>query len=158
MEQEGLKKTKTPKYLTVKCLQKKLNSIIESNKQSHNSRLLISWSVKKDNWSNEQFKSLLVDFENVCFWTIKNSLHYNFNSPKQNKYVTNFKEKVEIFWKKKKKSFLKESFAEQCSFMNNSSKLSLSFLKRKEKVISSISYSSNDITKIFRDLYPNKAS
>ena len=65
----------------------------------------------------------------------------------QNKYVTDFKEKAEIF----------NSFAEQCSLMNNSSKLLSIFLKRTDKFISSISFSSNDIARIIQDLDPNKA-
>ena len=66
----------------------------------------------------------------------------------QNKYVTDFKEKAEIF-----NSF----FVEQCSLMNNSSKRPLIFLKRTDKFISSISFSSNDIARIIQDLDPNKA-
>ena len=66
----------------------------------------------------------------------------------QNKYVTDFKEKAEIF-----NSF----FAEQCSLMNNSIKLLSIVLKRTDKFISSISFSSNDIARIIRDLDPNKA-
>ena len=65
----------------------------------------------------------------------------------QNKHVTEFKEEVEIF-----NSF----FAQQCSLINNSSKISLTFLKRTEKLISWILFSSNDIAKIIRDLDPNK--
>ena len=41
--------------------------------------------------------------------------------------------------------------------MNNSSKLSSTFLERKEKVISLISFSSYDIAKTVRDLDPNQA-
>ena len=66
----------------------------------------------------------------------------------QNKYVTDFKEKAEIF-----NSF----FAEQCSLMNNSIKLLSIVLKRTDKFISSISFSSNDIARIIQDLDPNKA-
>ena len=66
----------------------------------------------------------------------------------QNKYVTDLKEKTEIF-----NYFL----AEQNSLINNSSKLPLTFLKRTEKIISSILFSSNDIANIIRDLDPNKA-
>ena len=66
----------------------------------------------------------------------------------QNKYVTDFKEKAEIF-----NSF----FAEQCSLMNNSSKLLSIFLKRTDKFISSISFSSNNIARIIRELDSNKA-
>ena len=64
----------------------------------------------------------------------------------QNKYVTDFKEKAEIF-----NSF----FAEQCSLMNNSSKLPSTFSKRTDKFISSVSFSSNHIARIIRDLDPN---
>ena len=66
----------------------------------------------------------------------------------QNKYVTDFNKKAEIF-----NSF----FAEPCSLMNNCSKLCQTFLKRADKFISSISFSSNDIARIIRDLEPNKA-
>ena len=66
----------------------------------------------------------------------------------QNKYVTDFEGKAEIF-----NSF----FAEQCSLMNDSSTLPLTFLKRTDKFVSSISFSSNDISRIIRDLDPTKA-
>ena len=41
--------------------------------------------------------------------------------------------------------------------MNNSSKLSSTYLKRTDKFISSISLSGNDIARIIRDLEPNQA-
>ena len=63
-------------------------------------------------------------------------------------YVTDVKEKAKIF-----NSF----FAEQCSLMNNSSKLPSTLLKRTDKLISSISFSSNNISRIIWDLDPNKA-
>ena len=66
----------------------------------------------------------------------------------QNNYVTYFKEKAEIF------NFF---FAQQYSLMKYSSKLPWIFLKRTEKIISSISFSSNDVAKIIRDLDPSKA-
>ena len=65
----------------------------------------------------------------------------------QNKYVTDLKEKAETF-----NSF----FAEQCSLMNNSSKLPSTFLKGTDKFIPSIAFSSSDITRIIQDLDPNK--
>ena len=40
--------------------------------------------------------------------------------------------------------------------INNSSKLPLTFSKRTEKIISSISFRSNGIAKIIQDLDPNK--
>ena len=63
-----------------------------------------------------------------------------------NKYVTDFKEKVGIF-----------NFAEQCFSINDSSKLPSTFLKRTEKIVSSVSFSSNVNAKIVRELDPNKA-
>ena len=104
-----VKENQDPKeFNNIKCLQNELNSIIDSNKQNHYSRL-----------SNK-----LID------------------------PMTSSKEKAEIF-----NSF----FPEQCSFLNNSNKLLSAFLKRTEKVISSISLSSNDIAKIIWDLDPNEA-
>ena len=41
--------------------------------------------------------------------------------------------------------------------MNNSSKLPSTFLKRIDKIVSSISFSSNHIARIIRDVDPNKA-
>ena len=66
----------------------------------------------------------------------------------QDKDLKYFKEKAEIF------NFF---FGKQCFLINNSSKLPSTLLKRTEKFISSISFSSNDIAKIIRDLDPNKA-
>ena len=66
----------------------------------------------------------------------------------QNKYVTDFKDKAKI---------VNSFFVENCSLMNNSSKPPSTFLKRTDKFISSILFSSNNIDRIIRDLDPNKA-
>ena len=58
-------------------------------------------------------------------------------------YVTDFKEKANI-----SNAF----FSEQCFLINNSSKLPSTFLKRTEKVMSSILFSGNDIAKIIGEL------
>ena len=124
----------------VKCLQNELNSIIESNKQKYYSRLPKKLVDPKT--STKSYWSILKMFLNnkkiPCIPPLRH----------QNKYVTDFKEKAEIF-----NSF----FAEQCSLMNNSSKLPSTFLKRTDKFISLISLSSKDIARIIRDLDPNKA-
>ena len=83
----------------------------------------------------------------IYFWIIKKILCITHLSH-QNKYATDFKAKAEIF---------NSSFAGECSFKNNSSKFPSTFLKRTEKVISSILFSSNEITKIIWDLDPNEA-
>ena len=54
---------------------------------------------------------------------------------------------------KGKRKFL-SFFTDQCSLINNSSKHLSAFLKRTEKVISLISFSSNDFVKINRHLSP----
>ena len=58
-----------------------------------------------------------------------------------NKYVTDFKEKAEIF----------------NSLINNSSKLASTFKKRSKKYLIN-SVSSNDIAKLIRELDPNMTS
>ena len=58
-------------------------------------------------------------------------------------YVTDFKEKANI-----SNAF----FSEQCCLINNLSKLPSTFLKRTEKVMSSILFSGNDIVKIIGEL------
>ena len=117
-----------------------MDSVIESNEQKLHSRL--SKKVVDPMTSTKSYWSTLKMFLNnkkiPCIPPLRH----------QNKYVTDFKEKAEIF-----NSF----FAEQCSLMNNSSKLLSIFLKRTDKFISSISFSSNDIARIIQDLDPNKA-
>ena len=104
----------------VKCLQKELDSII-SNKQKYYSRLskklADSMASTKSYWSTLQI--FLNNKKIPCIPLLKH----------QNKYVTDFKEKAEIF-----NSF----FAEQFSLMNNSRKLPSTFLKIIDKFISSI--------------------
>ena len=95
----------------VKCLQNELNSIIESSNQKHYSRL-----SKKlvDPITSTKFywPTLKIFLNNKKIPCIPPLRH-------QNKYVTDFKEKTEIF-----NSF----FAEQCLLINNSSKLPSTFL------------------------------
>ena len=136
-----VKENQDPKeFNNIKCLQNELNSIIDNNKQNHYSRLsnklIDPMTSSKVYWST--LKMFLNNNKIPCIPSLSH----------QNKYVTDFKEKAEIF-----NSF----FPEQCSFLNNSNKLLSAFLKRTEKVISSISLSSNDIAKIIWDLDPNEA-
>ena len=66
----------------------------------------------------------------------------------QGKYVTIFKKKAELF-----NSF----FPEQCSIIQNSSKIPLTLNKKTNNSISSITFNRNDIATIIRSLDPNKA-
>ena len=113
MYKKYLNENKDPRIFDkVKCIQNKLDSIIEINKQKCYSRLskklVDPMTTTKSYWST--LKMFLNNKKIPCIPPLKH----------QNKYVTDFKEKVEIF-----NSF----FAEQCSLMNNSSKLLSTFLK-----------------------------
>ena len=97
----------------VKCLQNELDSIIESNKQKYyprlSKKLVDPMTSMKSYWS-----TLKMFLNNKKIPRIPPLKH-------QNEIETDFREKTEIF-----NSF----FAEQCSLMNNSSKLPRTFLKR----------------------------
>ena len=117
---------------------------------------LIKLNVSKGNWVQSGVSKRLVNpmTSTKSYWSTLKMFFNNKKNPcipplkQQNKYVADFKEKAEIF-----NSF----FAEQCSLMNNSSKLPLIFLKRTDKFISSVSFSSNNFVRIIWDFDPNKA-
>ena len=137
---EKVNENKVPRiFVKVKCLQNELNSIIESNKQKYYSRL--SKKLVDPMTNTKSYWSTLKMFLN------NKKIPYIPPLRHQNKYVTDFKEKTEIF----------NFFAEQYSLINNSTKLPSTFLKRTDEFISSISFSSNDIAKIVRNLDLNKA-
>ena len=66
----------------------------------------------------------------------------------QNKYVTDFKKKAELF-----NCF----FAKQYSITNNSSELPSNTCKKTDKSISTVAFTSDDIAKLIQKLDPNKA-
>ena len=66
----------------------------------------------------------------------------------KNKFMTDFKEKAEIF---------NALFAKQCSLIKNSCKLPSHLHYLTENHLSCISLSQDDITKIIQNLDPNKA-
>ena len=76
------------------------------------------------------------------YWSILKSLLNNKKIPcipplfHQNKYVTDFKKKAELF-----SCF----FAKQCSVINNSSELPSNILKKTDKSISTVTFTSDDI-------------
>ena len=65
----------------------------------------------------------------------------------RDKFVTDFKEKGNIF---------NNLFANQCSIVNNNTKLPVT-IKNTHKSLSRINISTDDILKIIRNLDPNKA-
>ena len=89
------------------------------------------------------------------YWSILKSLLNNKIIPcipplfHQNKSVTNFKKKEEVF-----NCF----FAKQCSIINNSSELPSNILKKTDKSISIATFTSDDIATLIQNLDPNKAN
>ena len=65
-----------------------------------------------------------------------------------NNYVTDFKEKAEIF---------NNFFAKQCTIVSNTSKRSTDSLKRTNNCLSTISFTKDGIAKIIKKHDPNKA-
>ena len=66
----------------------------------------------------------------------------------ENKFVTDFKEKVELF---------NHSFVNQCPLLSNISVLPTNLPQLTNKCLDSIHFSSSDIAKIISPLHPNKA-
>ena len=66
-----------------------------------------------------------------------------------NNYITDFKEKAEIF---------NNFFAKQCTIVNNTSQLPTDSLKRTNNCLYTISFTKDDIAKIKKNLDPNKAN
>ena len=88
------------------------------------------------------------------YWSILKTLLNNKKIPcippllQDNKYVTDFKKKAELF------NLL---FAKQCSIIDNSSELPSNFLKKTDKSISAITFTCDDIATLIKNLDPNKA-
>ena len=65
-----------------------------------------------------------------------------------NNYITDFKEKAQIF---------NDFFAKQCTLVENTSKLPTNSFKRTNNLLSTILFTKDDIAKIIKNLNPNKS-
>ena len=65
-----------------------------------------------------------------------------------NNFITGFKEKAQIF---------NNLFAKQCTLVENTSKLPIDSSKRTNNLLSTISFTKDDIANIIKNLNPNKA-
>ena len=89
-----------------------------------------------------------------AYWLILKTFLNNENIPcippiyHNNNYITDFKEKSEIF---------NNFFAKQCTIVNNTSQFPTDPLKRTNNCLSMISFTKYDIAKITKNLDPNKA-
>ena len=120
-------------------LQQRLRDLIDDSKQKYFLRLTQKLNTIQK--STKAYWALLKIFLNNRKIPVIPPLFHN------NKFVTDFKEKAELF-----NSF----FAKQCSLIKNGSKLPprLHFLT--DKRLSTVKFVSNDILKIIQNLNPNK--
>ena len=121
-------------------LQEQLHLLINKSKQNYYSRI----ASKLTN----------VQRNPKTYWSLSNRFLNNKKIPlipplfHENKFVTDFKEKAELF-----NSF----FAKQCSLIKNSSKLPLHLHYLTDNRLSSVSFPHDDIAKIIQNLDRNKA-
>ena len=89
-----------------------------------------------------------------AYWSILKTILNNKKIPcippiyHNNNYITDFKEKAQIF---------NDFFAKQCTLVENTSKLPTDSFKRTNNLLSTISFTKDDIAKIIKNLNPNKA-
>ena len=121
-------------------LQQRLRDLIDDSKQKYFSRLTHKLSTIQK--SSKAYWALLKFFLNNRKIPVIPPLFHN------NKFVTDFKEKAELF-----NSF----FAKQCSLIKNDSKLPPRLRFLTDKRLSTIKFVDTDILKIIRNLNPNKA-
>ena len=121
-------------------LQNQLKLLTESNKEKYYLRI---------------FKKLMDPMTNAkTYWSILKSLLDNKQIPcipplfHQNKYVTDFKKKVELF---------NYFFATQCSVINNSIELPSNIWKKTNKSISTVTFTNDEIATVMQNLDSKKA-
>ena len=89
-----------------------------------------------------------------AYWSILKTFLNNKKIPctppiyHNNNYITDFKEKAQIF---------NDFFAKQCTLVENTSKLPTDSFKRRNNLLSTISFTKDDIAKVIKNLNPNKA-
>ena len=139
---KNLKLYNKVRYLILKrpCLRYQLHIFIEESKEKYytklSSRLADPLTSPKTYWSI--LKTFLNNKKIPC---IPPLFH-------ENKFVTDFKEKAELF---------NHFFVNQCSLLSNNSVLPTDLPQLTNKCLDSIHFSSNDIAKIISHLDPNKA-
>ena len=121
-------------------LQQRLRDLIDDSKQKYFLRLTQKLNTIQK--STKAYWALLKFFLNNRKIPVIPPLFY------ENKFITDFKEKAELF-----NSF----FTKQCSLIKNKSKLPLQLYFLTDKRLSMVKFVNNDILKIIQNLNPNKA-
>ena len=125
-----------------------------------NIQKLLTATIQKEIKSKEQYytriSTKLMDptTSPKAYWSILKIVLNNKKMPcippvyHNNKYITGFKEKAQIF---------SNLFANQCTLVENTSKLPIDSFKRTNNLLSAISFTKDDIAKIIKIYNPNKA-
>ena len=121
-------------------LQSKLNSLIEKSKSNYYARL--SKKLSDPMTSPESYWSVLKTF------LINKKIPFIPPLLDDDKLITNFKEKAEIF---------NNFFAKQYSLINTNSDLPSVLSKKTHKLLSTIHFTSDYILKVIKNLEPNEA-
>ena len=120
-------------------LQTKLSSLIKESKNQYYTRL--SYKLLDPKTSQNPYWSISKTFMNnkkiPCIPPL----------PHQGKFLTDFKEKANIF---------NNFFANQCSIVSNNSYLPVTLTKKIHESLSTINFSTDDVLKVIRNLNPNK--
>ena len=125
---------------TYSSSQQRLRALIDDSKQKYFLRLTQKLNTIQK--STKAYWILLNFFLNNRKIPVNPPLFHN------NKFVTDFREKAELF-----NSF----FSKQCSLIKNDSKLPLRLHFLTDKLLSTVKFVNTDILKIIQNLNPNKA-
>ena len=122
------------------CLQDRLNDSIEASKHKYYGRMNNKLNNTEKN--SKAYWSMLKNFLNNKKIPLIPPLLY------ENCFITNFKEKAQLF-----DSF----FADRCSLVSNASNLPFNFTLYTDNRLSTVTFSQDDIGKIIQNLNPNKS-
>ena len=139
----------------ISALRSNNNNQYFENFQSLQNLLGVSIEASKERYySRLSMKLMEPSTSPKTYWSVLKSFHNNKKIPcippifHENRFVTNFKEKAELF-----NSF----FAKQCSIIDNGSEIPSFLHPKTDKSLSNITFTEKDIEKVIQSLDSNKA-